>query len=182
MLSVDAVQLIEAVEVVVPDTVSPVGVEGGVTSGFETVTVLAWVFVLPDESVAFAVIVWDPFARRVVFQLKVHEVVPAATTNDPPSIDTATDETATLSDDVPEIDTVPFTVAPLAGFEIATVGAVTSATTLFTVTETFAELPTFPAASYALVDRTWEAFVALVVFQLQVYGDVVSVCCKDPSR
>jgi hypothetical protein len=57
ILSVDAVQLIEAVEVVVPDTVSPVGVEGGVTSGFETVTVLAWVFVLPDESVAFAVIV-----------------------------------------------------------------------------------------------------------------------------
>jgi hypothetical protein len=66
----------------------------------------------------------------------------------------ATEDTETLSDAVPEIDTVPFTVAPEAGAEIATVGAVTSATTLFTVTETFADDPTFPAASYALVERT----------------------------
>jgi hypothetical protein len=181
-LSVLAVQEIEAVLVVVPVTVRPVGVLDAVTSGLLTVTVRAEVFVLFDESVAFAVIVCEPFARRVVFQLKVQLVVPAAETNAPPSIDMATEETETLSDAVPEMDTVPFTVAPEAGFEIATVGGVTSATTLFTVTLTFAELPTFPAASYALVESVCAAFVAAVVFQLHVYGDVVSVCCNDPSR
>jgi hypothetical protein len=42
---------------------------------------------------------------------------------------------------------VPLTVAPLAGELIDTVGAVVSATVLLTVTETFEDCPTFPAAS-----------------------------------
>ena len=55
-------------------------------------------------------------------------------------------------------------------------------TTLFTVTEMGVEEPMFPAASYAFVVRVCDPLDAVVVFQLQVYGEVVSVVWSVPSR
>jgi len=52
---------------------------------------------------------------------------------------------------------------------------------LFTVTVTAAEVVVFPAASLALAVRVWEPFVACAVFQLVLYGLVLSVAMTLPS-
>ncbi|MFZ0636971.1 MAG: hypothetical protein WAM08_15730 [Candidatus Acidiferrales bacterium] len=58
--------------------------------------------------------------------------------------------------------TVPFTVEPLVGAVIETVGGVVL--TLFTVTFTPALVAVFPFESFATAVNVWLAFVALVVF------------------
>jgi hypothetical protein len=50
-----------------------------------------------------------------------------------------------------------------------------------TVTVMFAETPTLPAASYALVERVCEPFDTEAVFQEKLYGLVVSVLWSAPS-
>ena len=59
-------------------------------------------------------------------------------------------DTPTLSLALAVTDTVPLTVALLRGAVRDTVGGVVSLTT---DTETFPEIPTLPAASYALLAR-----------------------------
>ena len=54
--------------------------------------------------------------------------------------------------------------------------------TLLTVTLTAAEMPALPAASYAFDVSRCAPLTAAVVFQLQLYGEVVSVLCSAPSR
>ena len=61
-------------------------------------------------------------------------------------------------------ETVPETAAPAAGEVIETAGAVVS---LLTVTETAAEAPTFPAASYAFAVSAWLPLAEPAVAQLQ---------------
>jgi hypothetical protein len=52
---------------------------------------------------------------------------------------------------------------------------------LLTVTLIVDEVPTLFAASYAFATSVCAPFVAVVVFQLHAYGDVVSVDCNAPS-
>ena len=69
---------------------------------------------------------------------------------------------------------VPETVAPPAGAVIETVGGVTSAVALLTVTVTVAAVAVLPAASRATAVSVWLAFEAVVVFHVVVYGLTVS--------
>ena len=55
-------------------------------------------------------------------------------------------------------------------------------TPLLTVTFTVVDVPTFSAASYAFDVSECDPFVAVVVSQLQEYGEVVSVDFSAPSR
>lgn len=50
-----------------------------------------------------------------------------------------------------------------------------------TVIVTLPDVPTLPAASYALVERVWVPFEREFVFDAKVYGDVVSVPWREPS-
>lgn len=50
-----------------------------------------------------------------------------------------------------------------------------------TVTRTLADVPMFPAASYAFVARIWIPFERLLVLREKVYGAVLSVPWMDPS-
>src|SRR5215212_968372 len=52
---------------------------------------------------------------------------------------------------------------------------------LLTVTVIVEDVPTLFAASYAFAIKECDAFVAVVVFQLQEYGEAVSVACSAPS-
>src|SRR5687768_17500830 len=53
---------------------------------------------------------------------------------------------------------------------------------LNTVTFTVLDVPMLFAASYGFATRECDAFDDNVVFQLQAYGEVVSVDCNTPSR
>ena len=115
----------------VPDIVAPVaGAEiatvGAVTSELEIVTETDAVVLFPAASLAIAEIVYVPFACDVVLNEYVYgEAVTSLPRFDPFSWN-CTPATPTLSDAVAVIATVPDTVAPVAGAEIETVGAVTS--------------------------------------------------------
>src|SRR5687768_10845805 len=52
---------------------------------------------------------------------------------------------------------------------------------LLTVTLMVDDVPMLFAASYAFATSGCAAFVARVVFQLQAYGEAVSVACSTPS-
>lgn len=67
-----------------------------------------------------------PFATTVEFQPAVQDDVPVAATQVPPSTDSDTDETPTLSELVPLTDTWPATVAEADGEEIEMIGLVVS--------------------------------------------------------
>ena len=75
--------------------------------------------------------------------------------------------------------TVPDNVAPFAGEVIDVEGATVS---LLVVTLTIADVPVLFAASYARVCSVCAPFVAVTLFQLHEYGEVVSVDCTAPSR
>jgi hypothetical protein len=59
---------------------------------------------------------------------------------------------------------VPETVEPLAGVESEIVGAVVSATALFTVTVTLPLVVKFPAASFAIARKVCVPLLDVVVF------------------
>src|SRR5262249_39379290 len=84
-----------------------------------------------------------------------------------------TPATPTLSAALAETEIVPETVVPVAGAVIETVGGVVSGTGLLTVTVTVAVL-LLPAASRAMALSVCEALLAVVVFQLTLYGEAVS--------
>src|SRR4051794_23523924 len=119
-----------------------------VVPAFDTVTVTDAVLVLPDASVARVVMVCDPSDSAVVPSAYVQLVVPDAAAHAPPSTATSTRETLASSDAEPLTVTVPLTVAPLAGDEMATDGAVVSATAFCTVTVSDV-VRTLPAVSVA---------------------------------
>ena len=52
---------------------------------------------------------------------------------------------------------------------------------LLIVTETGADVPTFPAASYALEVSVWEPLESVVVLSEALYGEVVAVAIKTLS-
>ena len=80
------------------------------------------------------------------------------------------------------MEIVPLTVAPLAGAVRLTLGSVVSATVLLTVTVQAAEVPTFPAASYALAERLYEPLATVVVLnETPLYTLVVSVPIARPA-
>jgi hypothetical protein len=117
---------------------------GAVTS-FVIVMALVVVAALPEESVATAVSVYEPFEYPVVFSVVPYgDVVSVARMVDP--IQNLTFETATLSlaSAVIAVE-APEMVAPAAGAVKAAVGAVVSGTA--TVTLSVATLEMFPAAS-----------------------------------
>lgn len=82
------------------------------------------------ESVTCAVIVWAPLLSKLVFSEKIQLEVPDADEYAPPSTATWTELMDTLSDAVPATETVPETVAPLAGELIVTAGEGVTALTL----------------------------------------------------
>jgi hypothetical protein len=83
-------------------------------------------FVFPDVSVARDVSVWAPFSRLVVSSGVLQLDVPEATAKEPPSTDSSTFESPTLSEAVPVTVIVPEAVDPAAGPENAIAGAVVS--------------------------------------------------------
>src|SRR5512145_954480 len=111
----------------------------------ETVmTTAADVVVFPAASRATARNVWLPFDAVVVFHDTLYgEVVSSVPRLAPFSVN-RTPATPMLSFALADTVTVPDSVAPPAGAEIDTVGAVTSFTT---VTVTTADVVVFPAAS-----------------------------------
>jgi hypothetical protein len=98
---------------------------GGATS-LLTVTLTETVAALPAVSVARAETVCAPFATAVVVQVHDQLAVPPAGCQAPPSIETATLATATLSAAVPVSTAEPVSVLPDAGLVIVTVGGVVS--------------------------------------------------------
>ncbi len=112
-----------------------------------TVTVVE-VLVLPLASRATAVSAWLPLATPLVVQACVYgEAVSSAPRFVPSSLNW-TPATPTLSVAVAFTSIVPLTVAPFAGDEMATVGAVVSAVT--TAEACGEAAPTLPAASSAV--------------------------------
>jgi len=91
------------------------------------------VAVLPELSVALAIRVWVALLREAVSRLKVQLVVPEALEKFPLSTETWTEETATLSEAVPETMVTPEIVAPFVGALMETVDGVVSGVELFTV-------------------------------------------------
>jgi hypothetical protein len=85
------------------------------------------VAVLPELSVALAIRVWVALLRDAVSRLKVQLLVPEALEKFPLSTETWTEETATLSEAVPETMVTPETVAAFVGALMETVGGVVSA-------------------------------------------------------
>src|SRR5258708_12483129 len=92
------------------------------------------VAVLPVLSVALAIRVWVALLRDAVSRLKVQLLVPEALEKFPLSTETCTEETATLSEAVPETMVTPETVAPFVGAVMETVAGSPSAPDLSTVT------------------------------------------------
>jgi hypothetical protein len=132
-LATDALSEAVPAMLTVPDTFAAaagavIATLGGVVSGtgLATVTDSVAAFVLPEVSVARTVMLCAPFAVDVVGHDHVHDVVPLAACQAPPSSWTATEATATLSELLPRTETVPATVEPAVGAVIATVGAVVS--------------------------------------------------------
>jgi hypothetical protein len=160
----------------VPDTVVPVaGAEiatvGAVTSELEIVTETDAVVLFPAASLAIAESVYVPFACDVVLNEYVYGVAVSSLPRFDPFSWNCTPTTPILSDAVAVIATVPDTVAPVAGAEIATVGAVTSE--LEIVTETDAVV-LFPAASLAIAEIVYVPFACEVVLNEYVYGEAVT--------
>jgi hypothetical protein len=91
-----------------------------------TLTVTDLLTVLPAASAARAVRVCAPFETVAEFHPSDHDVVPEAALHAPPSTDTDTDTTPTLSELEPATLTWPATVADAAGDEMESVGAVVS--------------------------------------------------------
>src|SRR5262245_47990702 len=77
--------------------------------------------------------------------------------------------------------TVPDTVDPLAGLATLTVGGVVSAVPPPTLTVTDGDVPTLPAASYALATREWEPLGLDAEFQARAQGAALLVAARPPS-
>src|SRR6266852_816026 len=168
--------------VIVPDTVAPLAREvmlsvGGVVSALFTVTEIEALALLLAASFAVAVMVWAPLAAVVLFHEQVYGDV-VAVHFVAPSTANVTEATPTLSLADAWIVIVPDTVAPLAGEVMLTVGGVVSV--LLTVTEIEAAALLL-AASFAVAVMVWTPLATKVLFQEQVYGDVVVVHCVAPS-
>ncbi len=117
---------------------------GGVLLATVTVT-SAEVLLLPAASRAIAVMLCEPSLAVAVFhEIEYGAVVASALPLTPLSSRNCTPTTPTLSEALAVTVTVPFTVAPLAGAVILTVGGVVSGGggggALFTVTVTGAEV------------------------------------------
>src|SRR5262249_42962044 len=78
--------------------------------------------VRPRASLAVAVTVCDPAASRVASTRDVHDVVPVALTQEPPSTWTRTAVRPAASAAVPGTLTLPLPAAPLAGAGMAIAG------------------------------------------------------------
>jgi hypothetical protein len=120
-------------------------------------------------------------ASVVVFQLKEYgdELSVEASA---PSTHNSTRVTPTLSLALAVTVVVPLTFAPAAGEVIDVAGAsVSGAGPLLTDTVTVVDCPTLFAASYARDCSVWLPFASVVVFQLKLYGDALSVNASAPS-
>ena len=151
--------------VTVPDTVAPaagaVTLTVGAVVSLATVTLTAGeVVVLPAASQARAVSVWAPLVAVAVFHDTPQppvELVSSATRLAPSM--NCTPVTPTLSEAVAVSETVPDTVAPLAGAVTLTVGAVLS-----TVTVTVAEVVVVAGGVAGSAVSVWAPLVTVVVF------------------
>ena len=149
---------------------------GGVVSASTTSTeTVAEGERFPAVSSATTLIACGPAVAMVAARLQL--VVPVATCAAPPSMDTRTSRTATLSDAVPVMSNWPETWAPFVGLTIVTVGGVESGATAWTVTAT--GLERFPDVSSATTEMTCEpAATASGVDQLVVPE---ATCAGPPS-
>src|SRR3989441_10419853 len=93
----------------------------------------------------------------------------------------STRATLTLSVALTETFTLPDTFEPVVGDVITTVGGTESGALFWTVTLTEADVPTWPAASYAFATSVWLPSATVVVSQEKEYGLVVSVACHTSS-
>src|SRR5262245_37076249 len=134
---------------------------------------------LPAASRATAVMVCEPSLDPVVSTEIEYGAVVTSGARGVPSPKNCTPATPTLSEALALTDTVPFTVAPLAGEVMLTDGAVVSGGgPLDTVTVTGADAVWLPAASRATAVMVCEPLAAPVVFQETEYGAVVSSAPK----
>jgi hypothetical protein len=142
---------------------------GGVVSLVVLSTVmltLALVVLFPAPSVAIARSVWLPLAVFVESHEYAYGEAVSAAPRFAPSSWNCTLATLTLSVAVAVTATVPETVAPPAGEVIETAGGVVSLVVLSTVTETFALVAEFPAASAATALIVWLPFDSVVEFSV----------------
>jgi hypothetical protein len=158
-----------AVTVRVPETLAPLAGEvidtvGGAVLVLFTVTVtLALVVLLPAVSLAIARSVCEPLLDVVVFHETEYGAVVLRLPKLAPSSWNCTLATPTVLAAVAVTEIVPFTVAPFAGAVIDTVGGGVFVV-LFTLTETWALVAEFPAASFATAVRMWLPFDSELVF------------------
>src|SRR5439155_7253188 len=89
--------------------------------------------------------------------------------------------TPTLSVALTETATLPVTCEPVAGDVITAAGGSESDPLFWTVTLTAADVPVFPAASYALASSVWLPLETVFVSQEKEYGLAVSVVRSRPS-
>lgn len=115
-----------------------------------------------------------------MFQDQVQLVVPVAACHDPPSTETCTLATATLSEAEPETVTVAETVDPEAGDAMATAGGVVSGVGLLTVTDSDATVETLPDVSVARAATVWLPLARPVVLQDQLQLVVPVAACHVP--
>lgn len=117
-----------------------------------------------------------------MFQDQVQLVVPVTACHDPPSTETCTLATATLSEEEPETVAVAETVDPEAGDAITTAGGVVSGVGLPTVTDSDAAVETLPEVSVARAATVWVPLAKPVVLQDQFQLVVpLAVCHVPPS-
>jgi len=148
---------------------------------FETVTLseATWE-TFPDVSVDLAEMVWLPFAVVVESQDHDQEAVPEAFCHEPPSTDTCTFATATLSEADPETATVADTVDPAPGEAMETVGATVSGTGLLTPTDSDTTVEMFPEVSLERAEIVWLPLASPLVFHCQLQLVVPVAVCHEP--
>ena len=100
---------------------------------------------LPAESLTLAEREWVPLERELELRLMDQEVVPEALRKAPPSMESCTELIVKPSEATPETETVPETVAPLAGLLMDTVGAAGVTTLMLRLAEADVPVLSFTA-------------------------------------
>jgi hypothetical protein len=135
----------------------------GVDEPFDTEKVTgADVVTFPAASRAIARTVCDPLETAVEFHVTEYGDAVSGCPTLAPSTVNCTDVTPSSSAAVALSATEPETVVPDPGAVTETVGATASRVTLFTVTQTVAELATLPAASRAKAAITCDPLATAV--------------------